>query len=284
MNNRENVCASKDAGQSKIPEVCRMIYQTYDYDMFHRMTGNREIEPSRIEKIKKSIKANGWLHSPIIVNEKMEIIDGQGRFEALKSMNIPIEYFIIEGIGLKECVAFNNTQTKWTQADYIDSYADGGNESYKMLSNLLDEFSCLPQNTVIFTANGICGCDTKTMTYGNFKMTNEWYHESRRILTWLSGFSDLSKDVRGSRVHFLNALVFSFAIVKVDGEKMLTQCKNNFSKISAITDMNTALHSIEEMYNFRSRDHIYLVTEYDKYLRGKVAGYGKRWGDKKVRL
>lgn len=29
---------------------------------------------------------------------------------------------------------------------------------------------------------------------------------------------------------------------------------------------------------------IYLVTEYDKYLRGKVAGYGKRWGDKKVRL
>ena len=263
------------------PERCRVVYKTTNYELFATMVGNRSTEPARVEKIRKSIKTNGWIPNPIIVNEKMEIIDGQGRFEALKSLSLPIEYLVVEGIGLKECIVFNNAQTNWTQADYIRSYADNGNENYKMLFSLLHDFNGIPQSTVIFVANRIGGCEKSTISFGNFKLTEDWYHESRRILTWLNSLSDLSKKIDGSRTSFLNALAFAFAVAGVDGEKLITQCKNNFSRISAVTDMNTALESVQAMYNFRAREPIYLVTEYDKYLRGKIAWYGKRWGDKK---
>ena len=37
----------------------------------------------------------GFIKNPIVVNEKMEIIDGQGRFEVCKEKGLPIYYNIV---------------------------------------------------------------------------------------------------------------------------------------------------------------------------------------------
>lgn len=93
----------------EISKVCI----TDNYGMFKRLEGNRDIADSRCKKIIKSIQTNGYIHSPIIVNENMEVIDGQGRLKALETLGLPVEYIVFPGMSIKECIALNVYQTGW---------------------------------------------------------------------------------------------------------------------------------------------------------------------------
>lgn len=52
------------------------IYETKEYSMFKYLNGNREIKKSNVDKIINSIKENGYIENPILVNNHLEIIDG----------------------------------------------------------------------------------------------------------------------------------------------------------------------------------------------------------------
>lgn len=43
-------------------EKVGVVYQTTDYGMFAGLVGNRDVMHSRVERIKKSIKENGWVY------------------------------------------------------------------------------------------------------------------------------------------------------------------------------------------------------------------------------
>ena len=76
--------------QNKTAETAYNVYVTKDYSIFRRLVGNRDIPESRISKIVESIQTIGWIHNPIIVNEKMEVIDGQGRLTELQRLKTKI--------------------------------------------------------------------------------------------------------------------------------------------------------------------------------------------------
>ena len=78
------------------------IYRTTNYGMFRRLLGNRDVTEARISKIVNRIEENGYIESPIAINEKYEVIDGQGRLEALKRLKMPVDYYVVEGAGLKQ--------------------------------------------------------------------------------------------------------------------------------------------------------------------------------------
>jgi ParB-like chromosome segregation protein Spo0J len=69
-------------------ERIEKIFETRDYGMFKRLKGNRDITTNRVAIIKASIENIGYISNPIICNENMEIIDGQGRYEACKELEI----------------------------------------------------------------------------------------------------------------------------------------------------------------------------------------------------
>ena len=58
------------------------VYSTENYRRFKKLLDNREVTPQRVNQIMKSIRDVGYIVSPIIVNEKYEVIDGQGRLAA----------------------------------------------------------------------------------------------------------------------------------------------------------------------------------------------------------
>ena len=124
-------------------QVVASVRVTKDYGAFRILEGNRSIEKSRVKKIHDSIVNNGYIHSPIIVNEKMEIIDGQGRFEALKKLELPIEYMVFDGLTINDCIVLNVYHTDWSVMDYIESHADRGNMNYKFLMHLLSKYKDL---------------------------------------------------------------------------------------------------------------------------------------------
>lgn len=88
------------------------IYSSQEYSEFKKLNGNRSVLEQRKNMIIASIQERGWIRNPIVVNEKMEIIDGQGRFEALKKLNMPVEYVVAKGATISDCIALNIKQKK----------------------------------------------------------------------------------------------------------------------------------------------------------------------------
>ena len=111
--------------------------------------------------------------SPILVNEFMQIIDGQGRFTALKELNRPIQYMIYKGGTVEDCRVMNNAMTNWNSGDYIASYAVGGNESYVWLEKALNDCK-MPLETILTAVGkgGDISADKKTRMVSKVNMGN----------------------------------------------------------------------------------------------------------------
>ena len=98
----------------------------HDLSVFKVLDGNRSVNPGRVDKIAQSIQKVGFIQCPIVVNEKMQVIDGQGRLEACKRLGLPIPYIKIKGVGIDECLAMNINQKNWSSEDYIKSMPTEG--------------------------------------------------------------------------------------------------------------------------------------------------------------
>ena len=57
-------------------EIKNKYFKTKNYSMFKKVRGNRDVDPTHVARIVKLI-AQRDTKNPIIVNKKMEVLDGQ---------------------------------------------------------------------------------------------------------------------------------------------------------------------------------------------------------------
>ena len=114
------------------------IYETVDYSIFKRLPSNRDVLQARLKKLIESFSIREIMN-PIVVTKNYEIIDGQGRFEAKKILNRPIQYIIDESATIEDCRRLNAYNTPWTINDYVKSLADGGNDNCQRLLECSEE-------------------------------------------------------------------------------------------------------------------------------------------------
>ena len=101
----------------------RCIYVTKDYDSIKHISGNRAINPNNVEKIKQSMSEKQLIVAAV-VNENMEIIDGQHRHEACRQLGLPFYYYIVDGYQLADVQRMNTNMKNWTLNDFMDTYLD----------------------------------------------------------------------------------------------------------------------------------------------------------------
>lgn len=124
--------------KTKIPNE---IHSTNDYSIFKTVKGNRKIYPKHVANLMSSIlKKNMLAENPILVNESMEIIDGQHRLQAAKGLSIPIYYLILDAGKLAEVQQLNSYTRTWMTQDYLDSYISTGSPKYIELKEFLNEY------------------------------------------------------------------------------------------------------------------------------------------------
>lgn len=136
---------------------------TSDYSKFSLLIDNRGTARTHVNRLKDAINANPAILEvqPILVNEKMEIIDGQHRFMAASELGLPISYNVVKGIGIETAREMNVLQRSWNINDYAMSFAKAGNVNYKAYNKYRQENPGL-SSTVVMTV--LRGNDSNTMS------------------------------------------------------------------------------------------------------------------------
>jgi len=252
-----------------------------DHGMFKRLDGNRPVSELRVKKIIGSIKKVGYVTSPIVVNEQYQVIDGQGRLEALKRLNMPVHYIIVPNVGIDECIAMNMNQSNWTLMDYIGSHAETGNISYMYLLNLIKAYGKTLQNKVIlYVVTGKIDGNYSYIKDGRLTCTAEDYNRAQRILSFLTGFTPLFRRVQGHNEYYYEALAFCFEDPEIDNDRLVEKMTQLQGNLYPVTTILQAFEVLEEIYNNRARKRVYIKTNYRKAMDDKYSWYNTRYGNK----
>ena len=188
------------------------VYTTKDYSIFKRLVGNRDIPETRISKIVESIQTIGWVRNPIIVNENMEVIDGQGRLTALQRLKMPVEYIIAEGAGNKECIYMNMNMVNWKLPDFIKSYAEQGNENYQRLLSLMEKYAGGNLDIISTAVYRVSKSKHRDIKQGTLQLTEEQAKAAIPRLEFIKPILEKidERKLPGSLVTLMQTLIYYF--------------------------------------------------------------------------
>lgn len=249
------------------------VYETDDFSIFKIITGNRTEIERRKQKIAKSVEDVGYIPAPIIVNEKMEIIDGQARYAYCKESETPIAYYVIEGLTIDDCIAMNISATNWGLKDYISSYADRGFLSYVFV----EKFISNSPYGLDLSLWALAGTTSRNLSAkiksGTLNITEDDYKKGIEIIDFWQQFDDVATN---RKTEFLIALGYCYLIPVVNNDMLVKKIHQNSRGFSQIANVLDAIELIEDVYNTRIRNHVYIKTEYLKYLDNIWKGVERR--------
>lgn len=226
------------------------IKQTKEYDQFKFITGNRGIGSANLTKLIRSIREKDMLSiNPIIVNENMEIIDGQHRLEAAKALEVPI-YYIVQGeTGVDEVIMLNTVSKNWGMLDFAKSYANLGQEDYKRVLDLNEKFG-VSVSVILSIAGGKKYIDQRATSHsfksGLFTMSpiEEMYvaNTCHNLQKFKPHFP------RWKSSHFVGAMLTLFKDPYFKTDRFLSKLDSGI-KLHIQDNKAAYLRAIEEIYN-----------------------------------
>ena len=227
------------------------IFVTNDYSAFKFLKGNRDIK--QVKRIVDSVREIGQFQSPILVNEKMEIIDGQHRFAAFSSLGLPIYYQIHQGVGLKETTFLNSSQRRWSSKDFLHSQIALGNENYIYIDALQKKYHGFAVQVIVSIFHGNIssggGRHSNEFQQGGFVAPLDRRRDVERTLETLIELDQVIKSIGGQRRMTETAIAWCLNYEKTDRARLIDCIKERHALIRPAADVSALLRDISNVYN-----------------------------------
>lgn len=232
--------------------IAYSVYTTKDYSLFKRLVGNRDIPESRIGKIVESIQSIGWIHNPIVVNEHMEVIDGQGRLTALQRLKMPVEYIVAPGAGTKECVYMNMNMVNWKLPDFIKSYAEQGNENYQRLLALMEKYAGGNLDIISTAVYRVSKSKHRDIKQGTLQLTEEQYEAAIPRLMYVKPLLESLNEKRlpGSLVTLIQTAIYYYDYEEVDKKRLAYSIEKYIYNATPWVSNLDCEREVENAYNY----------------------------------
>ncbi len=237
------------------------IYFTTDYGRFLFLKGNRDINVTKVNKIISDIE-NGidiLKYSPIIVNSKMEIIDGQHRYAVSRKLKTNVYYVIMSDADLSTVPAINSKGSKWKSRDFLNSYIDLKKPAYKDLEKFLNTYPKISLAVAIPLLHfGSASSDvaaTEAFCTGVFE--TKYRDKAHKFSTLLHDFTPFMENPYSRRM--FNVVMRILDNGKYDHSLMLKKLKESGRKISNVDSEKSIIEDMESIINHKSRSRIYIV-------------------------
>lgn len=248
------------------------VFVTSDYSEFKKLHGNRQVLDERVNSIIDSISKVGYQPNAILVNEKCEVIDGQGRLEACKRLGLPVYFVMRRGIGIKECIAMNIKMKNWDIYDFINSYISQNNENYLKLDeyanmysgmNILDIAMCL--------SNAYSRNVSRPLRDGTFEIILS--DENIQCLNFINSIAGDLAAIRGGSLQYIPILVGLYKLNLIDEDRMRDAIKLHNATMGSAYNADDALTELQKVYNYHKRHNEYFRDKYFIAMEQKGARY-----------
>ena len=238
-------------------QIVGQVFITTNYELFNSIDGNRNVNKMHLSRLKKSMSEKQLL-SPILVNNLMQIIDGQHRFLVCKELKLPIYYIMAEGYGLNEVHMLNANAKNWNHDDYMMGYINMGKKEYIVYAEYKKRYKFGHNECIRLLSSsrnyGDGGGNAKNFHNGDFKIKG--YKRACEIGDYIHKCLPLYE---GSlRRSFINAITSLWDKDAFDAEYFLSQLEKNQSLMFDCPTSKLYLELIESVYNYRKRDKINL--------------------------
>jgi hypothetical protein len=248
------------------------VYKTNDLSIFKQIDGNRVPNLQHIKRLTDSIRVYGMKCNPILVNERMEVIDGQHRLMAAKEAKSFVYYIIVDGYTLDEVHTLNLNQKNWTKKDFMEGYADMGISSYVKLKKFVEK------NEDYSFSDCIALCSQLPSASRNYGITQKYRADGREVNlkevfeegTWLGKDFDLGQEwankirmvkpyyVGYNRSNFVGCMISLLQNENFDFNEFMHKLRIQPTALVDCANREQYRTLIEDIYNYRSRSKVNL--------------------------
>lgn len=248
----------------------KTIKETNDYVMFKTMVGNRPVDEAHVRRLMMAFE-DEYLVSPILVNSKFEVIDGQHRLEAAKRLSLPVYYIESNGYGLREIQVLNSNNHTWRKIDYLNSYCALGLEPYLRLKEFMSNYPSfnigsaevilsnstgrIPRGAFISpTGKSSNKIQVPPFEAGKFRIPDLKlsYENAGKIIEYKDYYEGYN------RISFVRVMIVLFKNPVFKHEDFLHKLKLQPSTLTHCQSMEQYKLLIEKIYNFRSHSKVNL--------------------------
>ena len=226
------------------------VESTTRYEMFSFTSKNRPVNFKRVKTFCKSIlKENLLRENPIIVNEKMQILDGQNRFLAAKELGIPVYYLITTSMKEESIPNMNNNHEKWKLLDLLQVYRNSGFKEYEDVYLFMTKYGFGPTVSIAILSES---SNLKEFKNGTFVIKNY-----ERAVAFANHIMDFKPYFDGYlHQNFVAAMIYIWKLPEYKPHIMMQRMKHCSRKLVRCPDKKTYIFLLEEIYNHMSQNKI----------------------------
>ena len=233
------------------------IWVTKDYEIFRRKDGNRDISIPLVNRLVKSIMQNGYYDvSIIVVGDKMTVLDGQHRLEALKRIYkdtgilYKVRYIVSRDFDdLSKIISWQRDRAAWTTLDYARSYAVLGNENYEAYLSFKEKYKTNHQVTASLLGENHHSMQFKAGQFrvNDFSLAEEWV----KRLNELSLYYDFA-----FRNTFVRAMLSFWKDPQFSHKDFMDKVERYRSNLYNCVKVMQFREAIANLYNYNSRKKV----------------------------
>ena len=245
-------------------------YGTFHYEFLAFMPENREIDPARSAALAKSFKEDGYFMPILKVNEKLQIIDGQHRFDGARSIMYPVYFQIYPYWGINEVLTLNVRQKQWDMDDYLHSYVVRSFKPYLLFKQFIETFG-VTANLGLELANNADRSAENILSFkmGTFHFDQKRFSSSSVIAAHIQELGEFHP-LGSKKVYFIRAVKFMLRQAGYDQKRMLKQLRELPDEGRILKDARTLsiesyLREFQKVYNKNLRNQN-RIDFYDIYM------------------
>ena len=243
------------------------VYTTSDLNMFKSIDGNRVPNLIHVNRLTDSIKKYGMKCNPILVNEKMEVIDGQHRLMAAKNANTSVYFIIIPGSNLDDVHTLNLNQKNWNRKDFMEGYARMGLMPYIKLQAFVKKNDDYTFNDCVSLCSNMSTIGSTTKNEGSkkqgykhtieegtwigkdFNLGQEWANKIRMVKPYYVGYN---------RSIFVGTMITLFTNPNFDFNEFMHKLRIQPTALVDCANREQYKTLVEDIYNFKRREKVNL--------------------------
>jgi hypothetical protein len=230
------------------------VYRTNDYSIFKTVKGNREVDKSNVKRLVKSLQLINLLEeNPIIVNDRMEVIDGQHRLEAAQLLSLSIYYIVRRSARLPEVQLLNSNSKSWTLHDYLKSHIKRGNTSYVVIQDYCDKYGLpLSLGLELLSNKEDARRKIESLKDGTFEIGN--LKKAERIGDIISEYKPYTENGVYRSQEFVRAVKRLLKGDVYNHNVMLKKLTHMKGLIRREASAKYYLRALEDIYNYKQRN------------------------------